>query len=238
MIKNPAFKGVWKAPRIANPAYKGNTFMFVLFICRCNKCNSIITCMYVGPWTPRQIPNPGYFEDLTPAVSMAPIAALAVEVWTINAGMHFDNFIIARSLADAWSFADETFVVKQKAESVKEKKEKKEKAKVTREELKKTGKVQDKITAVAFEVQEIVEDLWETNAPAVVGSGIAFLVLLVFLCWPRRSSKSVRIRGTTSASAPEPTVAASAAAAPESTSGDETTAIGDKAAASTSDTQQ
>ena len=138
---------------------------------------------------------------------MTPIVALAVEIWTINAGLHFDNFIVARSLVDAWSFADETFVIKQKAESVKEKKEKKEKAKVTRDELKKTGKVQDRITALAFEAQELAEDLWESNAPAVIGSGIAFVLLLVFLCWPTRTTRSHRSKPSTTATLPDSTSA-------------------------------
>ena len=92
MMLNPAYKGKWKAPKVPNPAYR-------------------------GLWTPRQIPNPHYFEDKNPASSLAPMAALAVEVWTTTAGIHFDNFCIAEQLKDAFAFADSTYGVKEGLET-------------------------------------------------------------------------------------------------------------------------
>lgn len=41
---------------------------------------------------------------------------IAIEVWTTNAGIHFDNFLVATSLPEAFSFADKTFVPKSKLE--------------------------------------------------------------------------------------------------------------------------
>ena len=87
MMPNPAYKGVWKAPKVPNPAYK-------------------------GLWTPLQIPNPEYFEDKNPVDTLAPMGALAVEVWTTTAGIHFDNFLVASSLKAAFRFADLTYGVK------------------------------------------------------------------------------------------------------------------------------
>jgi calnexin len=91
-IPNPAYRGIWKPPQIPNPAYK-------------------------GPWVPRKIPNPAYYDASHHPVHIAPISAVAVEVWTTDAGIHYDNIAIARSLKDAFAFADATFVPKQAAEA-------------------------------------------------------------------------------------------------------------------------
>jgi calnexin len=94
-IKNPAHKGKWSAPMIDNPAYQ-------------------------GVWAAKKIPNPKYFLDNKPS-DMAQIAGIAVEVWTTNAGIHFDNFIVATSLTEAFSFAESTFSPKAKLEEAHEK---------------------------------------------------------------------------------------------------------------------
>ena len=78
---NPAYVGPWSPPRIANPAY-------------------------TGPWTPRRIPNPAHFTDH--ALGMlhgASVGALAVEVWTMQGGLSFTNFLVSHSLEDAEALA-------------------------------------------------------------------------------------------------------------------------------------
>jgi len=92
MMPNPAYKGKWKPPRIKNPAFN-------------------------GLWVPRQIPNPDHFEDKTPMNSLAPMGALAVEVWTTTGGIHFDNFAVAHTLKAAFKFADATYGVKDALET-------------------------------------------------------------------------------------------------------------------------
>ena len=67
-IKNPAYKGKWRRPLIDNPDY-------------------------IGPWSPRQIANKDYFDEKHPARHMAGIVALAVEVWTTNTDIMFDNYV-------------------------------------------------------------------------------------------------------------------------------------------------
>jgi calnexin len=78
-IRNPKYRGKWSAPVVDNPAYK-------------------------GPWVARHIANPEYFEDMNP-FALHPMAALAIEVWTVNAGIHFDNFFVGFSLAEAFESA-------------------------------------------------------------------------------------------------------------------------------------
>ena len=90
--KNPAYQGPWSAPLIANPLYKGE-------------------------WAPKQIPNPVYFVHENPVDHLAPMDGVFLEVWTTNNAFHFDNFVFGYSLEDAFSFAEETFVVKQAAET-------------------------------------------------------------------------------------------------------------------------
>merc|ERR1712146_775838 len=89
-IPNPDYKGKWSAPLIDNPAYK-------------------------GVWKAKQIPNPDYFFDSRPA-DMAAMSGIAVEVWTTNAGIHFDNFVVADNIDAAFAFADKTFLPKRAAE--------------------------------------------------------------------------------------------------------------------------
>uniref|UniRef100_A0A7N0RJW0 Calnexin n=1 Tax=Kalanchoe fedtschenkoi TaxID=63787 RepID=A0A7N0RJW0_KALFE len=65
---NPAYKGKWHAPLIDNPNYK-------------------------GIWKPQQIPNPSYYQLTTP--NFEPIAAVGIEIWTMQDGILFDNIVIA-----------------------------------------------------------------------------------------------------------------------------------------------
>jgi hypothetical protein len=79
-----------------------------------------------GVWAPRQIKNEAYFQDLNPYASIAPMSALAVEVWTTTAGILFDNFIVATDYVVAFDFAQSTTARKAKAEREAIKKEEKE----------------------------------------------------------------------------------------------------------------
>lgn len=75
--RNPAYKGKWHAPLIDNPNYK-------------------------GIWKPREIPNPNHFELSTP--NFEPIAALGIEIWTMQDGILFDNILIASDEKTAESY--------------------------------------------------------------------------------------------------------------------------------------
>ncbi|RYG68606.1 hypothetical protein EON64_04810 [archaeon] len=103
LVDNPLYKGKWVPPKIKNPSYK-------------------------GIWKPRLIPNPNYFEDLQPALSAVSFSALAVEVWTTNAGVHFDNFLIAEGQASQVGQFIDLFKAKHLAEKEKFKQEHPEEA--------------------------------------------------------------------------------------------------------------
>lgn len=94
-ISNPAFRGKWRAPMIDNPAYK-------------------------GPWQPRDIPNPDFFYDPDPFRSIPPMSAAAIEVWTTNSGLAFDNIIVGSSIESALAYGDLTWGPKALAEQAAE----------------------------------------------------------------------------------------------------------------------
>merc|ERR1712164_168340 len=87
---------------------------------------------YKGQWSPQQIENPHFFKHENPAHHLSPIGALAVEVWTTNYEIRFDNFYVGRNIAKASTFASETFDMKAEAESNSERFLKKEKREIER----------------------------------------------------------------------------------------------------------
>jgi calnexin len=96
MKSNPAYKGKWHAPLIDNPNYK-------------------------GIWKPQEIPNPEYFELDKP--DFDPIAAVGIEIWTMQDGILFDNILIADDEKVANSILEKTWKPKFQVEKEKEKAE-------------------------------------------------------------------------------------------------------------------
>ncbi|KAB2053686.1 hypothetical protein ES319_A12G204500v1 [Gossypium barbadense] len=79
MKSNSAYKGKWSPPLIDNPNYK-------------------------GVWKAREIPNPNYFELDKP--DFEPIAAIGIEIWTMQEGILFDNIVIAKNEKVAKSYRE------------------------------------------------------------------------------------------------------------------------------------
>ncbi|KAG7606937.1 putative calreticulin/calnexin, concanavalin A-like lectin/glucanase domain superfamily [Arabidopsis thaliana] len=96
MKRNPAYKGKWSSPLIDNPAYK-------------------------GIWKPRDIPNPDYFELDRP--DYEPIAAIGIEIWTMQDGILFDNILIAKDEKVAETYRQTTWKPKFDVEKEKQKAE-------------------------------------------------------------------------------------------------------------------
>ncbi|MCO5592846.1 hypothetical protein L7F22_046850 [Adiantum nelumboides] len=87
--RNPAYKGKWYAPMIDNPKYQ-------------------------GIWKPQQIPNPDFFELEHP--DLESIAAIGIEIWTMQDGILFDNILVATDEAEAAKIRETTWKVKFAAE--------------------------------------------------------------------------------------------------------------------------
>lgn len=151
-IKNPSYKGKWKAPKIPNPLYKGE-------------------------WKAKQIPNPDFFVDEKPIQNMAPMTALAIEVWTTNAGLHFDNFAIADSIEKAFELADATHTKKITIENENESKQNKDKMKKARDEKLAKGNLRDTLEAYLGMFIEWVQD----NVIAFIASIVVSISSLAFI---------------------------------------------------------
>ncbi|OVA17329.1 Calreticulin/calnexin [Macleaya cordata] len=96
MKRNPAYKGKWHAPLIDNPNYK-------------------------GIWKPQEIPNPNYFDLDKP--DFEPVAAIGIEIWTMQDGILFDNILIASDEKVAESYRETTWKPKFEVEKEKQKAE-------------------------------------------------------------------------------------------------------------------
>lgn len=108
------------------------------------------------------------------------MAGIAVEVWTTNAGIVFDNFVIGDSLGEAFAFADSTYKLKQEIEDKNEKTETREKKKREREDKKKNGEWLSVIEAAAGEyVDMIVENPYALGI-SVVAVIVAGILLAMF----------------------------------------------------------
>ncbi|KAG6506803.1 hypothetical protein ZIOFF_032133 [Zingiber officinale] len=96
MKRNPTYKGKWHAPLIDNPNYK-------------------------GIWKPQEIDNPDYFELDKPDIE--PIAAIGIEIWTMQDGILFDNVLIDTDEKVAESYRLEAWKPKYEVEKEKQKAE-------------------------------------------------------------------------------------------------------------------
>lgn len=123
--KNPAYKGKWYAPMIDNPAYK-------------------------GIWKAQEIPNPEYFHLDKP--NLEPIVAVAIEIWTMQDGIIFDNILVANDEELAKHYRDTEWKLKLEVEKAKQKKEDREEAGA---DLNALSKVQSQVFKFLYQIADI-----------------------------------------------------------------------------------
>jgi len=80
MIDNPDYKGKWFAPMIDNPDY-------------------------IGEWEPKQIDNPAFFETDSPFAELDSIAGVAIDIWTMQKGIEYDNVYVGKSEDAAYTLS-------------------------------------------------------------------------------------------------------------------------------------
>jgi len=80
MISNPDYKGKWKPPRIENPDYQGD-------------------------WKPRIIRNPSYYLHKPEHRRVSDIKGLAIDIWTMDKDVGFDNIFLGKDKAEALAFS-------------------------------------------------------------------------------------------------------------------------------------
>merc|ERR1719198_2466418 len=104
---------------------------------------------YKGEWSPAQIANEKYTEDIA---NYDDIAAVGFELWVVNEGSVFDNIFVGDDYEEAKAFADETWL--KTSEGEKEAKKKIDDAKKAEEEAKKA----EEEAAKAAEAEEEEEE--------------------------------------------------------------------------------
>ncbi|KAI4372467.1 hypothetical protein MLD38_010694 [Melastoma candidum] len=89
--------GIWRPPKVPNPAYKGPW-----------KRKRIKNPNYQGKWKTPWIDNPE-FEDDPDLYVMKPVKYVGIEVWQVKAGTVFDNILICDDPQYARQVVDEYF---------------------------------------------------------------------------------------------------------------------------------
>ena len=151
-IKNPKFKGKWTAPLIDNPAYK-------------------------GVWKPRRIENPAYFVDESPAALPA-MGGVAVEVWTMQGGLQFDNFYVGHDEAAAKAFGEATWAKKSAFEAQFSRDAAAKIKREERERMKKEGGALGHVQVLALDSLDVMAE----NVVASMLTAIALVVGLLYFC--------------------------------------------------------
>lgn len=180
MIDNPNYKGKWRAPKIDNPEYKGE-------------------------WKPRKIPNPSYFEVSRPAKQLPVVGAVAVEIWTTNGGIVYDNFALGHSADDAKAFAKKFYEKKAVEEANKKKKKEEKEARKLEKKLQK-GNLLAKMKVKFSEAA----DLAQANPIAAAATGLSvFVALVIFFFSKSTKSGKAQDESQESDAAPAPAQSAS-----------------------------
>ncbi|PHT28485.1 Calreticulin [Capsicum baccatum] len=111
--------GIWRPPKVPNPAYKGPW-----------KRKKVKNPNYKGKWKTPWIDNPE-FEDDPDLYVLRPTKYVGIEIWQVKAGSVFDNILICDDPDYAKKVIEEVFVHR---EAVKEAFEEAEKVRKAREE--------------------------------------------------------------------------------------------------------
>ncbi|WMV31701.1 hypothetical protein MTR67_025086 [Solanum verrucosum] len=109
--------GIWRPPKIPNPAYKGPW-----------KRKKVKNPNYKGKWKTPWIDNPE-FEDDPDLYVLRPIKHVGIEVWQVKAGSLFDNILICDEPDYAKKVIEEVFANREAEKEAFEEAEKVRKAK-------------------------------------------------------------------------------------------------------------
>ncbi|AYU81474.1 calreticulin, putative [Leishmania donovani] len=90
--------GVWEAPKIPNPNYRGAWTP-----------RRIHNPDYKGKWAARQIPNPAYKEDPNLYRAPAPLQYVGIDVWQVEGGSIFDDIIIGDDITEVLGVVKSTY---------------------------------------------------------------------------------------------------------------------------------
>lgn len=119
--------GVWEAPMIDNPAYKGEW-----------SAKQIKNPEWKGEWKATRIANPDYVAD-DKLYHYTNFGTIGIDLWQVEAGSIFDNIIITDDIAEADKFVEiykkQATAEKVKLDAIAAKKEEEEQEKKEEAEL-------------------------------------------------------------------------------------------------------
>jgi calnexin len=163
--------GPWRARRIPNPDYKGEW-----------KPPMIKNPNFIKKWITKQIKNPlyDYFNPKNINTFIQPSSGILLEVWTTNAGIHFDNFLIDYNINNVNLYAKKTFLKKSIAEQIEFKRlediETKEKIQL----LKQSGDITSILKALLIETATFLHKNWMIVLGSVTGVFFSVWITLVY----------------------------------------------------------
>jgi hypothetical protein len=106
------------------------------------------------------------------------ISALAVEVWVTNTGIFFDNFVVARSIEDAFDVAQTTFDLIRDFELLQEQQAAVSRQRAFREHIRSTGGFSGAVQAAVMELFDMFID-YPAASYGSLGILLASMVYLV-----------------------------------------------------------
>merc|ERR1711865_989938 len=176
-VANPKCKvvsgcGEWARPIIDNPDYRGKWVHPM-----------IDNVDYIGEWKAKQIANPEYFSEETHPEAfqtlVAPIGGVAVEIWTMQGGIHFDNIYIGNDIGAAAQWAMESFGNEQEEEAAAAKASARKAAKDARDKKWEEGGVLAKASVLVSSGLEFAGD---NLIATVVTLFLVFGSLMYYMC--------------------------------------------------------
>ena len=176
-VANPKCKvvsgcGEWTRPIIDNPDYRGKWVHPM-----------IDNVDYIGEWKAKQIANPEYFSEETHPEAfqtlVAPIGGVAVEIWTMQGGIHFDNIYIGNDIGAAAQWAMESFGNEQEEEAAAAKASARKAAKDARDKKWEEGGVLAKASVLVSSGLEFAGD---NLIATVVTLFLIFGSLMYYMC--------------------------------------------------------
>lgn len=102
IVRNPRCLygcGKWEAPKIVNPDYKGDWAP-----------PAIENPAFQGEWKPPLVKNPEFDENAK--FTLTPVDAIGIEVWSMHAGVSYNNIYLGNSIAEAEKLGNSTFLPK------------------------------------------------------------------------------------------------------------------------------
>jgi calnexin len=170
-IRNPEFKGKWKAPQIPNPDY-------------------------VGKWKPRQIENPEYREDLHPH-NFEALAGAGFELWLVGKDVGYANVYIGNNEEAVLRWNEMHFIPKRDHQIEREKRTRK----AVREGEGEGGETVGfwvRLGEFGGTLGNAWGILYEANSVMTIGGSIAIVVVPFGMCWlvcrRGRRSRKERLR--------------------------------------------